>query len=286
MLPDAPYIDVGPRGCGDSRKAGGCYLELGLGPGGRPVEDFLVCPPKLLNFDVPAQGQMPIWRQVGEGQYVLHLLDWVGQEFYTNTSDFVEEVRRMGLSRLLAPHLLDASVDHPGTGQPVKVLEALTFDSRLYTAHAHAYIHNLTDYPVTWTCPKHRQHAPGEMCAGAWWWDVIKGQSLDEMRKASDSRVGQFELWAEDDPAPERLVRREMPSFWYKAHRAPDGVTPEYSPAIFAAWPIWRFAVVQGRYGEHDAAVSKLSALTLNLHWTVVDDTAHEDNEEDEITDA
>lgn len=38
------------RGCG-TRKMGCAYAECGMSPDGRPVEDFLVCEPLLLDED-------------------------------------------------------------------------------------------------------------------------------------------------------------------------------------------------------------------------------------------
>lgn len=255
MLPDqTPFVGTGPRGCGKSRKAGGVYAELGLGPNGQPVEYFLIDPPRLLPFDMPLRTQLPIW--VGEMEPILHLLDWVGAGHYPNVTDFVEEVRRMGLSRLLPESLLNSSIQHPVTGETIPVLAALTPDSRLVTVHPKAHIHNITDYPHTWDCPRwladHKEHV---MCAGAWWWDVEGGVS--------------------DHERGDRAVKRHMPPadpMWaYDAYdRLPDA-TPAYSPAMFASWPLARLTVVKGDYGEHEKAADILRSVHVGISWGLSD---------------
>lgn len=256
----ADYPSNPERGCG-RRKKGGTYAVLPLGPVGHPPEFFLVCPPQLLQFDPPVQGQRPVWYD-----QTLHLVDWVGSTYYPNVADFVEEVRRMGLSRRVEPDLLNTVINTPQPDCPTaKVGEALSRSSRLLTVHAHGHIWNIEDYGVPyWTCPKNREghgfvDAPPAMCAGAFWWDVEGANAVVELAAEPDS-----------DPAPERLVRREMPSFWYPAHSRPDGVEPVYSPAIFAAWSIARFEVVYGEDGEHEGACEVLDTLQLSVPWEVV----------------
>lgn len=104
MDPHPKAIPV-PRGCGE-RKQTAVYCEVGMGPGGRPLEDFLICPPQKIN---PAElGVRPIGVRLVQHQAVWHTLDWMGSEHYPNVADMVEEVRRFGLSRRL-PRTLDFS---------------------------------------------------------------------------------------------------------------------------------------------------------------------------------
>ena len=49
-----------------------------------------------------ALGLSPIGVQLVERDGVWHILDWIGSEHYPNVADFLEEVRRFGLSRRLA----------------------------------------------------------------------------------------------------------------------------------------------------------------------------------------
>lgn len=250
MIPPIPIY--GPRGCGNSRVAGGLYAELPLGPGGRPVEDFLICPPRLLNFDVPVRGQLPV-----EINGTLHLVDWIGSEFYPNVADFVEEVRYMGLSRRIAPVLATSRDD----SKPASfVLEKLTRDSRILCVHAHAWLHNYEHYaPFDFLCPRHHESHPHNtpMCGGVWWWDVTGGEPAPVPEHVCVV-------------ASERLVERSMPSFRYYARTRPDGVEPVYSPAIFAAFPIARFALVAGSHGEHEPMADKLLKLDMDIPWAIV----------------
>jgi len=244
---DEPF-EAPERGCG-TRKKGGIYAVTPLGKHGQPVEAFLLCPPKLLNFDVPVRGMLPV---VLNG--TTNLIDWVGAQYYPNVADFVEEVRLFGLSRAMSP---------------TAPFEELTAQSRLITVHPRAWIHNISEYGIPyWTCPKNiRGHGftdPGTaevpMCAGAYWWDVTDGEPLEVAagtRQADDA---------------ERAVTRQMPSFRYFAHCRPEGVVPEYSPAAFAAWPIAKLQVIRGEYGEHEPAIDRLSGSDLNLPWELCDE--------------
>jgi hypothetical protein len=217
------------RGCG-SREKNGCYWECGLGPGGRPVEEFLFDPPILVpeGLTVKARG-MTMFERNG----VWHLLDRVGLQHYPNVADFVEEVRRFGLSRRLSPNL---------------PFEKLTADSRLFLVHDRAWVDNFALY-APWACPRsfpeHScEHSPlPPMCIGVWWQDVEGGVLLND---ASDPR----------------RVSRAMPSFVYQAHCRREGMKyiPNYRRAIFAAFPASRLVVVRGeKHGERLAHMRKSS---------------------------
>lgn len=222
-----------PRGCGE-RKEGGVYCEVGMGPGGRPTEDFLVCPPQKIS---PAElGVSPIGVKLVEHQGVWHIIDWVGSEHYPNVADMIEEIRCFGLSRRL-PRTLDFA--------------KLTEQSRILLVHARAWIDNFGAYADNWAagrynrCPKHIEShdlpdAPA-MCCGGYWQDVEWGG-------------------ATADP---RNVRRVMPAFDYTAAQRPAHLTPRYAPAIFASFPISRLVVIKGRNGEHEAAQEKASKAGL-----------------------
>jgi len=213
----------------------------------------LLCPPNLLTFDAPVQGQLLITTPSG----TVHFLDVVGsRKFYPNVADFIEEVRRMGVSRRAGPNT---------------PLDLITPESRLLTAHAHAWLYNIDQYGIPyWTCPRDvpghgftDPQGPVPMCGGVWWWDVEQGEPVPIPADVADHY----------DPVASRLVRRIMPSFTYIAHERPDGITPDYGMAVFAAWPIARIAVIRGEHGEHENAVEKLTALQdrLQVPWEVVD---------------
>lgn len=114
-----------PRGCG-SRQAGGVYLECGLSKNGLPVETFLVDPP-IIEGEGGAEDwyqphRSPVWF---ERAGVNHLVIWVGEEFYPNVFDFIEEVKVAGVSRRV-PSSIDFS--------------KLSADSRMIFVHPRAAV--------------------------------------------------------------------------------------------------------------------------------------------------
>lgn len=241
-------LGTATRGCG-KRVKGAVYCETLLGAGGRPIEDFIVDPPA--KVDEAALGLSNIGVKLVMGTHgVWNVLDIVGQESYPNVADFVEEVRRFGVSRRL-PKTLDFA--------------KLTSESRLILLHRRAFIENFDAFYREllgdWSCPKgllahdiahpatRDNFVPDQMCAGLWWQDVEGEQitRLSEMR-AADSRY----------------IRRHMPSFNYDARTRPDSVAPTYSLAIFAAFPIHNLAVVRDPDGGSDEEAMR-SASKSNL---------------------
>ena len=223
-----PHLHLPPsatRGCG-SRKKGGIYAETLLSAKGRPLEDFLFDPPLLLPLEelgVTPRGVKIFTAPDG----ATHILDWVGERYYPYVADFVEEVRRMGMSRRL-PRTLDFS--------------RLDSRSRVILIHARAWIENAAEYfaamgqpwpPVAWDCPKKlqehmREGNPPQMCAGLWWWDVPADRAIPDQPAVGDFALG----W------------RDMPSFSYLA-RSAKTLKGTYRPAAFAALPITRLAVIR-----------------------------------------
>lgn len=209
-MSDAIYAVAVTRGCG-RRICGGVYAETSTDPNGKPVEFFLLDPPIAIELDVAPIGVSWIKRDE-----VWHLVDWVGEMHYPNVADFIEEVRRFGLSRRIP------------TGEH---FERLTVESRILLVHARALIHNRKQYRSPkhgpYGCPKdiadHRRGDVKEMCAGLWWED------LDDT--------------SEPDPETGAVIR-EMPSFKYAGLATREGVEPEYEAAFFASFPIGRLAVV------------------------------------------
>jgi len=122
------------RGCG-RRIPGGIYFETGLSPFGVPITEFLWDPPVPLEDprDVAAIGT-----QLQERDGVFHILDWVGEIHYPNVTDFIEEVKRFGLSRRLAE---------------THDFSKLSSQSRILLIHPRAFIRNFKAYQQ-WHCPK------------------------------------------------------------------------------------------------------------------------------------
>lgn len=224
------YATAVKRGCG-KRQKGGVYVEVGLaGPGedGVPLESFLVDPP--LPVDLKAMGLTPVAVKMVERDGIWHVFDFVGEKYYPNIADFLEEVRRFGLSRRL-PKNIDYSL--------------LTSESKIILVHRKAWIENVRPYYEDWQtltemywnkCPNSDQsHADDydEMCAGVWWQDIDPHEHKKVPYSGSD-----------------RIVEIEMPSFKYTAALKPDDHLPGYDPAIFASFPMHRLAVVDDPEGK------------------------------------
>lgn len=247
------------RGCG-SRQKGAVYAEVLTSPYGFQLEHFLVDPP--VKIDAAALGLSSIGVKIIESNMskdgtANHVWDIVGERHYLNVCDVIEEGRRFGFSRRL-PRTLNFSL--------------LNERSRLILLHPRAWIENHYDYTVNpagmGECPKRlSQHDPWNdnatsvMCCGLWWEDIEGGKSV-----TADCT---------------RLIEREMPSFKYSAYCREfkfnaEGhkvytVTPEYSLAIFASFPISRIVVIRdNEAGEHEQAYEK--AQQANLPVEIVDE--------------
>lgn len=248
------------RGCG-TREQGCAYLEVPTSKHGKPIEHFLIDPPWPIEshalgfsaigvklFDDPT-AKLP------DGSPLQHVLDWIGFEHYPNVADFVEEVRRFGLSRKIA-RTKDFSRLGPG--------------SRIYVAHARAIIDPIrrSYWDRGWRCPKHREdheagqqmdretgrrtvfEYPTEMCAGLWWEDV------DGVSSAPDT-------------SPDRAGRviRSMPSFSYDCRRRPPHLEPRYQLGMFASFPLAQVAVIRAADGSHEVTehAARRSSLPVVL---------------------
>ena len=77
------------RGCG-SRKKGGVYLTVAEGPGGKPIEHFLIDPP--IPVDLQQLGIGPRGIHLVERNGVWHVFDVVGTKHYPNVADYVWDV--------------------------------------------------------------------------------------------------------------------------------------------------------------------------------------------------
>jgi hypothetical protein len=225
------YAQAVRRGCG-TRKQGGVYAECGSSRKGKPVEAFLLCPPVVV--DDKALGLSPdgnVW-------------DWVGSTHYPNVTDFIEEVRRFGLSRR-SPKTIDFSRLGP--------------NSRMILLHSKAHIDDTTLYHtervggkaigMEWDwCPLGiHDHSDVGMCAGLWWEDVekVRGHNRD---------LG-------------RVCTVEMPSFEYKAV---EGRPVKHSLAVFASFPITRLAVIRADDGSHNETAEVVSKSSIKCE--VLDD--------------
>lgn len=229
------------RGCG-TRVKGGTYLFFGTSPYGRPVEAFLKDYPQPLD---PALRVSPRGITFIERGGVYHVLDWVGQSFYPNVYDYIEEVRLYGGSRHVS-----SKID----------FSKLTPRSKHLLIHPRAIVTNWQEYyiaeekraqeispldPFTdWRgecCPKHTHDAHHGPCLA----------------------IGRFTLTNADldiGGMYSHRVIRSMPSFAYGGWRAPRGFVPQYAPGIFMSLPITAIQVVKG---NHEAVLKAAQRSSL-----------------------
>ena len=157
-----PLVTSGARrGCG-YRQPGGAYFAVPLGPGGRPVEEFLIDPPVVI--DDPARlGLASVGVTLIDRDRITHVLDIVGREHYPTVASFIDEARRMGVSRR-APRTVDFA--------------RITPASRLLLAHPHADVANAVEFPCERRCPCHvAEHLVAgftDMCARLWWEEPLE----------------------------------------------------------------------------------------------------------------
>ena len=224
------------RGCG-TRQVGAVYLVSEPEKGGKPIEWFMPDPPVPLPeslFDMRKNGHN-LHRFAG----IYHAVDWVGESYYPNVADFVEEARLYGASRRCSPRL-DFSLLQNG--------------SCFVFVHRRAIIVNHMEMRVSPKCVKRDlsppglisrpsnssstdpqtvyvvEGAPGErphlnaddLCAGVYWHDVEGTQ--EGHRTIGDTR--------------------------YPASARPHGFKPVYSPGIFLLMPITGIAVIKDPQNE------------------------------------
>jgi len=200
------------RGCG-TRTKGAAYVEVGMAVDGHPLADFLVCPPHVV--DPSALGLSPIGMAAIERQGVTHLVDWIGEAFYPNICDFIEEAALFGVSRKL--------------NVTKEIADKLTTDSRLLCVHRKASWPAEPEKLRTFhKCGKHDSTEPPDIphgCVNYFWQDLVDCQPTPP------------------HVAGARATIRYLPSLKY------DGFTAlpklgNYRPAIFASFPITRIVIV------------------------------------------
>jgi hypothetical protein len=99
-----------PRGCGE-RKKGGVYACCGLSPVGRPIEEYLLCPPRPVDYKFHRTPRLVDVIKGGPRKNAL--LIWIGEQYYPFVSDFIEEAREQGISRRLPSNLNVQKIELP-----------------------------------------------------------------------------------------------------------------------------------------------------------------------------
>ncbi len=209
---------TGARRCGNARTQDSIYLEVGMGAGGIPIENYFVDLP--VEIDPSSINLTPVGVQLIQSQTsgVWHVFDWIGEKHYPSPADFLEEARVMGISRKISP-ALDFS--------------KLSADSRLICIHPHAVIQNpeelMLSSDYTWECPTGKQHTETQGCIGWHWCESLT---------PADATDGLGLLW------------RDQPSGSYQIKRS--GGVAVTGVGIFANFPIHGLAVTAREDLTHD----------------------------------
>jgi hypothetical protein len=277
----------GARECG-SRKEGGTYATCPLSRHGKPLEHFVICQPvpivaddynlanvgvKLVDIEEPClvcNGAAPKRKSVkarylevceacqGSGtETVTHVFDIVGQEYYPNVADFLEESRRMGVSRRL--ELEDA-----------RQYARLSDRSKLMLLHHRAVINNGGERLVKTgqtelirlyraSCPKGLHELAGQTKKGAW---LPTGQST--LKPGCSALYWHMIEKGEELGEGGGFVERKLVSGSYRGYALPDGYTPEYGLGIFAVFPLVKIQVVDPD-GSYEDRVSRAGNARLDV---------------------
>lgn len=240
-----------PRGCG-TRRQGCVYLECGTGYGGRPLEFFLADPP------IPMTCDTKVGVELTSRNGVIHVVDWVGEENYPFVTDFLEEGRVLGFSRLISRNL---------------DLSLLTPASRILVVHARGLVVNYTVLrpfmPERYNEPYdedgirksvHKHHC------GHLEQTTTPAHYKPHPHKNACTR----DLWMlppatrVEDGTPPRYLR-EFASVTYEVFPlAPDAPAPETTSALVASLPITNVSVVKAQDGSHTQTLAKVREM---LTW-------------------
>lgn len=254
------------RGCG-YRTAGATYLEADTAEegDGLSIEHFLFDPVR------PFDMQQKLGQRLVQGpDERWHVLDWIGKKHYPWPSDFLEEARRMGVSRKIS-RTLD--------------LSKITYGSRMMLCHERASVAG--DEP---RCLVARRLSDHEGCKGRYCARHIKSKRPTESGEG-DVDYTHFRQpgigcsayhWALPAPQEGLVARRNFNGFQYpisaldydalreehareEEESSEDGMDNSdlraalmerlpLQPALFATLPIGNATVVKARDGSHKEA--------------------------------
>lgn len=202
---------------------------------------FLIDPP------IPYEPDVKVGLGLVERNGVWHVLDWIGEDSYPYASDYLEEVRRYGVSSR-CPHGLD--------------LSKLTRKSRILVIHPKAIPTNWDEVRAVGF------EEAGQPCP------LCKHDGDCESHKGLDVFCIRH-LWALA-PADRRLkggtIRRfprKNPLFTYDVGRYL--AEPQWQPGLIATFPITNIVIIRPRvqdesYGNLKAAAeSKLASTGFDL---------------------
>lgn len=242
------------RGCG-VREPGGVYLETRVDPiRGLPIERFLIDPAIRVpeEMHLPNRGVAILRRH--ESDPTCDVYDRVGTASYPNVTDFIEETKRLGLSRRIPANanfalLSDKSeirLAHPRAliENAVLLYGHLAQEKQAYVNHPawrcicgredHATLANL----VILSCPT---------CASCWYETVTGGDPT----------------W-NPDHFP-RTVERKIGSIPYIARSTPYDYVPVFADAFFLRLPLHRIVVIRDPEEHRDEEAFARASIAVGL---------------------
>lgn len=215
MKPDANLMEVDAerdeRGCG-YRVEDGLYLTIGRGFFGQPIEFFLVDPATAWNG-----GQLRAPMLIEDSEKTIHILLGIGKSYYPFVPDFVEEARRLGITKRV-PRNFEVERLTPGK-------------SKLFLIHPRA-IPNFV-YEADCTCPKHNKME--HECVGFLW-------SLSGLKD-----FGEHHKLLKNGNFGTILVKTPSCSYEITKPKKPEGFQDHYSSGIILATGICKFEYVNRR---------------------------------------
>lgn len=239
-------MPTGGRGCG-KRKEGGLYASMGLGEDGIHMSNFMLDPPVPFLNGAPFQGMHEAPEYITSGwdtEQHLVLMDWVGESGYATVPDFIEEIRRFGMSRRIPSTFDFESVNfrqvwlalvHAKAAPDVESIDYLAPWEYEWCRY----------HPATTDNPKHHEHF--RECLYHDWLLAFKEHGVNPIEKrAIEAPWGTYNpLWmVTRSTVPSNLKPRDLVM-------AMDEPTYPF-PAFFAVMPITHFEAVQ--YVEEDVA--------------------------------
>jgi hypothetical protein len=189
------------RGCGQ-RAENGLYLTVGTSPLGVPIETYLVDP--VIEWKGPRTLRAPMFIEDKKG--TTHLILGIGLTYYPFVSDYVEEARRLGVSKRVPRN--------------IKV-ERLSSESKFLLMHPRAIPY--FEYETDTTCPK--QNKKIHECIG-FLWSLSALKTFKKVHEVADAQHG--------------FALVKTPSALYEAVK-PDKPTEfidNYASGIIFAFPL------------------------------------------------
>jgi hypothetical protein len=241
------------RGCGYLKK-GMIYSQVDTVEGGKPISYFIIDPPIEIDPDalgISAQGVSllprlnPITGQPAldvDGAQIYDIWDWVGTEYYPEVSDFVEEVRSFGLSRL-TPKSIDYSKLSPASCHILLHKKAILDDASKRFIYEWSETSNMG-------APKCLKKIP-----------IHDHPDADFLRDINDTCS---KMWyhTKGKTAEDRILQIDLPggvSYQMIGH---PKFAPEYTLGAFMQFPVGFFSVVVDKVeNKHEEALKALETL-------------------------